>query len=275
MMIFAPFGNTDYFYEQGNKSALEMPEFLSKIGLNGYEYSLEEGIHISTDACELLKSEADKYNIMLSVYSGKFTSLEKSVELAEKIGSERVIFPLGSCAVVSRKKIYEKTLFEIKKALKNSKNVRIYPESAGLIHDFGDFSELLKLSREDERIIPALNFPQLFARNLGQRLDFNDCVYLFEKAVNELGKERANMLHIYLADADFTNQGFKSYEDFSDKTEREKKSDNGEHFDFRPVIKAIKKLKIEPFIVCRSPYLCYTQATEIKKYYEMTEETEI
>jgi len=256
--IFAPFGNTPYFFENGYKSTLEMPEFLNKIGLNGYEYSLEEGIHISDDGCENLKNEAEKHRIMLSVYSGKlFSSLEESARLAKRIGAERVVVPLDNCAVKSRKEVYNKTIFEIKDVLFKFKDIYIYPELMGLIHDFGTLDELLKLSSCDERIIPALNFPNLFARNLGKIIDYEN---ILKKVINKIGKEKTNKIHIYLSNVHYTNQGFKKYADFLEETEN--------NFIFEPVIDAIKKLKITPFIVCRSPYNCYNEAKLIKNYYE-------
>lgn len=256
--VFAPFGNTPYFYEKGYNSNLEMPGFLNKLGLNGYEYSLDEGIHISDDSCEILKNEALKYGITLSVYSGKlFFALEDSVALAEKIGAKRVVVPLGNCAIKSRKSVYEDTLLKMKDVLLKYRDIYLYPELMGLIHDLGTLDEVLKLSQEDERIIPAINFPNLFARNLGKDIDYEN---ILKKVINKIGKEKADKLHIYLSNVVFTNQGFKSYSDFSDETEN--------NFKFEPVIDAIKKLNIKPFIVCRCPYDCYRELNLIKDYYE-------
>ena len=256
--VFAPFGNTRYFFEKGYNNTFQMMEFLNELGLNGYEYSLEEGVHISDDGCEILKSEARKFGISLSVYSGKFFStLEESAEIAEKIGAKRVVVPLGNCAVKSRKSVYDDALLKMKNVLLKYKDIYLYPELMGLIHDFGTLDEILKLSAEDERIIPAINFANLFARSLGKDIDYE---YVLKKVIKKIGKEKANKLHIYLSNVSFTNQGFKSYADFREETQN--------NFKFEPVIDAIKKLELKPFIVCRSPYDCYRESKLIKDYYE-------
>ena len=257
--VFASFGNTEYFFENGYKSSLEMPAFLNKIGLNGYEYSCEEGIHISDDGCETLKSEAEKNGISLSVYSGKlFNSLEDCVKLAEKIGAKRVVVPLGNCAIVSRKEVYLRTLEKMKKASFISPEINICPETMGLIHDLGTFEEVLKLSKENENFIPALNFPNLFARNLGKNFDSDTIEKMFLKIGKALGKERMRKVHIYLSNVHFTNQGYKKYADLSEDTDC--------NFDYKPILTAVSKLKLTPFIVCRSLYNCYNDAIKLKNY---------
>lgn len=258
--VFAPFGNTEFFFNKGYTSSLEMPEFLNKTGLNGYEYSFEEGIHISDDGCEALKNEALKYGISISVYSGKlFNSLCDCVVAATKLGAERVIVPLKSCAVTSRKDVYNGMLAKMKNALLKSDNIYLCPEIMGLIHDLGTLGEVLKLSCEDERFIPALNFPNLFARNLGKQIDFDGAMNIFKTTEKVIGKERTNKAHIYLSNVYYTNQGYRKYADFSD--------DTGNNFDFKPVLDAVLKLGITPFIVCRSPYNCYNEAVMLKNYY--------
>lgn len=258
--VFAPFGNTEYFFENGYKSSLEMPGYLNGLGLNGYEYSLEEGIHISDDACETLNIEAKKNNISLSVYNGSFTSVSESVELAEKIGADRVVLPLGNCAATKRKDVYNAALFKMKNALSKCDNIYLCPEIMGLIHDLGTFEEVLKLSNEDERFLPALNFPNLFARRLGKHIDADEAFNIFKKTKNLLGEERTNKIHIYLSNVYYTNQGYKKYADFCENTEN--------NFDYKPILKAVKKMGITPFIVCRSPYNCYIEAVEIKNFFK-------
>ena len=258
--VFSAFGNTDFFYEMGFDSSLEMPGYLKSVGLNGYEYSLEDGVHISDDSCEILKQECEKNQIELSVYSGKlFTSLSESVLIAKKTGAKRVIVPLGNCAVTSRKAVYNSALSEMKNALLNDCNIFLCPEIMGLIHDLGTLEEIIKLSGEDERFIPALNFPNLFARNNGKKLDCEDILNIFKTIEKKLGKEKLNNIHIYLSNVQYTNHGLKKYTDFSDK--------EGNDFDYKPVVNAVIKMKISPFIVCRSPYNCYNEAVEIKNYY--------
>ena len=60
----------------------------------------------------------------------------------------------------------------MKDVLLKYKDIYLYPELMGLIHDLGTLDEILKMSMEDKRIIPAINFANLFARELGKDIDY-------------------------------------------------------------------------------------------------------
>lgn len=272
--IFAPFGVTEYFFKKGYNNTLLMPKFLKEIGLTGYEYSFSEGIHISDDGAKTLKNEADKNKIKLSSYLGKLYNISsdnekereiaeeflfKCVETSEKIGSERLVIPLGNCAITKRSDVFSRSVKSMKTALNYSDNIFICPETMGLIHDFGTLQEVIKICQENERFIPALNFPNIFSRNSGQQIDFKIAQNIFKEIEKKLGRYRAENVHIYLSNVYFTNQGYKKYADFSE--------DTGFDFNYKPVIDAIKKENLTPFIVCRSPDNPYLDMINIKKYF--------
>ena len=72
------------------------------------------------------------------------------------------------------------------------------------------------------------------------------------------------MLHIYISKAYFTNQGLKKYTRLSDT--------EAPDFDILPILEAIIKEKINPFIVCRSPGFEVTDALYMKNFYCDTED---
>ncbi len=49
MIRFGPSGNCKRFYDEGFKSSVEAPEWLSKQGLTAYEYSFGRGINVGDD----------------------------------------------------------------------------------------------------------------------------------------------------------------------------------------------------------------------------------
>ena len=115
--FFGPAGNSEEFYEQGHKSSLESPEWLSGLGLDAYEYSLSKGVKISDDSAEVLGQNARKYNIALSIHAPYYISIssqeeekrEKSVDYilktmrkAKIMGADRIVVHSGSCAKITR-----------------------------------------------------------------------------------------------------------------------------------------------------------------------------
>ena len=76
---FGPAGNSESFYEDGLRSALEAPKWLNQKGLTAYEYQCGHGVRISDDAAGDLGAEAKKYDVTLSVHAPYYISLS-SVE---------------------------------------------------------------------------------------------------------------------------------------------------------------------------------------------------
>ena len=53
---FGPSGNSKIFYEQGNKTSVQMPKWLYDMGLNAYEYSLTRGINIKEETARAIRT---------------------------------------------------------------------------------------------------------------------------------------------------------------------------------------------------------------------------
>lgn len=270
--IFAPFGLSDELYEKNCENAFSALSYLKNIGLNGFEYDLSEGIHISSDGCKTLKDTALENGISLSFYLGGLYSISAAdkkirengikyladcIKAAKSAGAKRVVIPLESCALIGRKTVFERTVYAFKRALFTAEadELILCPELMGKIHDFGTFDEILSVCKTDERFVPALNLANLFAREQGKAMSREYIKKLFSDTEKKLGKERADKLHIYIARAYFTNQGLKKYADFSD--------DEAPKFDITPIMNELKQKN--PFIVCRSPYKNLTDTIYIKE----------
>ena len=94
-IIFGPGGNSEQYYNDGNKSSLNRPKYLHNIGLNGYEYQCNKGVHISMDSAKILGEEAKKYGIHLSIHSQYYVSLSSTEE--EKRQKCLPLPPLSVC----------------------------------------------------------------------------------------------------------------------------------------------------------------------------------
>ena len=72
---FGPAGNPDAFYAAGHKASIEMPEYLSRLGLNAYEYQCNRGVRISQRLAEQIGEEAEKFDIALSMHAPYYINL--------------------------------------------------------------------------------------------------------------------------------------------------------------------------------------------------------
>ena len=60
---FGPSGNCQWFYDEGNKSSIQAPEWLEQKGLNAYEYSFTRGVKMNESTAITLGEEAKKHFI--------------------------------------------------------------------------------------------------------------------------------------------------------------------------------------------------------------------
>ena len=65
--LFGPAGNSDSFSAMGYKSSLQVPEYLTKMGLDCFEYQCGRGVNIGNDKAEQLgKIVKEKHVLSIS-----------------------------------------------------------------------------------------------------------------------------------------------------------------------------------------------------------------
>ena len=82
---FGPAGNSDAFYEAGNKATLQIPGYLESLGLTAYEYQCGRGVTVGEETARKLGAKAAEHGITLSLHAPYYISLS-SVE-PEKRGA--------------------------------------------------------------------------------------------------------------------------------------------------------------------------------------------
>ena len=262
-MKFGPAGNDESFYEAGYKKSEQMPEFLDKMGLDAYEYQCSRGVKISDEKCAALKDQATKYGISLSVHSPYYISLstqeeEKkistikyitdSMAAAKKMGATRVVVHAGALLGLDREYAVESACKLLKRAIDEADklglgSVTICPETMGKINQLGDSKEIIKMCKVDDRLIPTIDFGHLYCRHLGALKTEEDFVRELQMYIDELGYERMKHFHSHFSQMIYTeNGGEKCHVTFNE----------GYGPDYEAVLRAIKKLKLEPTIICES-----------------------
>lgn len=273
-MKFGPAGNAESFYAAGYKNSEQMPKYLSEIGLGAYEYQCSRGVKVSDDKAAKIKEEAEKYNISLSVHSPYYISLSTqeeakqistikyitdSMAAAKKMGATRVVVHAGALLGLDREYAVESACKLLKRALDEADklglgDITICPETMGKINQLGDSKEIIKMCKVDERLIPTIDFGHLYCRYLGSLKTCEDFEKELQMYIDELGYERMKHFHSHMSRMEYTlNGGEKNHVTFAD---------DGFGPDYKEVIKAIKKLKLEPTIICES---AGTQAIDAKE----------
>ena len=107
MIRFGPSGNSDSFYDDGNKVSEQAPAWLREKGLNAYEYSFGRGVNISEKKAGAIKKAAEENGVEISVHAPYYINsanpdeemvkksygyLFRSADMARRMGAGRVIF---------------------------------------------------------------------------------------------------------------------------------------------------------------------------------------
>ncbi len=278
-MKFGPAGNDDSFYEAGYKKSYQMPEYLNKVGLDAYEYQCSRGVRVSDEQALKIKEEATKYGISLSVHSPYYISLSTQDEekklatikyitdtmmAAKKMGATRVVVHAGSLLGLDREYAVNSACALLKRAYEEAdklglSDITICPETMGKINQLGNSKEIIKMCKVDDRLIPTIDFGHLYCRELGSLKTEEDFVKELQMYIDELGYDRMKHFHSHLSQMEYTqNGGEKRHVTFNE----------GFGPDYEAILKAIKRLKLEPTIICESAGTQTRDSKIMKDYYE-------
>ena len=264
----------------GFKSNLDAPEYVSKMGLDIYEYQCGRGVRVSEENAKIYKANAEKFNIKTSLHAPYFISLSsveeekrlKSVDYimqsaiaADMLGADRIIVHSGSCSKISR----EEALALAKDTLKIARNslvengldhIHICPETMGKINQLGTLDEVLDLCLVDESFIPCIDFGHLNARtfgNINSKEAFENVLNAIE---NKLGYDKLNCFHSHFSKIEFTeNGGEKRHLTFEDSVFGP---------EFEPLAELIAKKDLSPIFICESAGTQAEDSQYMKKVYK-------
>lgn len=272
MAFFGPAGNSDSFFQQGYKQSEQVPLYLENMGLNAFEYQCGRGVNIGAEKCALLKTEAEKHNIKMSVHAPYYISLSsideekrinsikyilQSAKAVKLMGGNRIVVHTGTAGKLPREEAVEKAADTLKLAIKalkenNLYDVRICPETMGKINQLGTLSEVLYLCTLDENFIPCIDFGHLNARTMGGLKTKEDYEVLFNEMENVLGASRVKEFHSHFSKIEFSAGGEKRHLTFSDSV-------YGPNFE--EMLEVAYKKGCNPTIICES---AGTQAEDAK-----------
>lgn len=279
MIKFGTGGNPNDFYDKKYKASEQMPKYLNEMGLDAYEYECSRGVRISDKKAEEIKNQAMKYNISLSVHSPYYISLstqeeEKKIKsikyiidtmiAAKKMGATKIVVHAGSVMNLDREFAVKSACLLLERAYMEAENVGvsdiiICPETMGKINQLGNTKEIVEMCLVNDSFLPTIDFGHLYSRELG-RLN-NE--YEWEKElsfyIEKLGYERMKQFHAHFSKMEYTlSGGEKRHVTFDDE---------GYGPDFMPVAKVLKKLKLEPVIICESAGTQSFDALKMKEIY--------
>lgn len=276
--IFGPAGTSDSFSKMGYKNSLQVPEYLSKMGLDAFEYQCGRGVNIGEEKAIKLGILAKEKGIALSLHAPYYISMSSieedkrlnsvnyilaSAKAVKAMGGNRIVVHTGSCGKISREYALELAMDTMKIAINALDNegfsdIHICPETMGKVNQLGTLDEVLTLCNLDERLIPCIDFGHLNARDLGVFKTKDDFEKVFLKIADKLGTDRLKNFHSHFSKIEYTTGGEKKHLTFEDTVYGP---------EFEPVMELTYKYNASPTFICESAGTQAEDAKMMKDYY--------
>ncbi|MBE6531352.1 MAG: endonuclease IV [Ruminococcaceae bacterium] len=274
---FGPGGNSESFYEEGNKGTVNAPAWVKKRGLDAYEFEAGNGLNASEATLRKIGDEARANGVLMSFHTPYFISLsgieeekrlksidyiKRSLWAAELLGADTIVVHSGSAAKISREeamRLASDTLARTIEAVGKT-DIHIGLETMGKINQLGTLDEVIELCRIDPILYPVVDFGHMNARNIGGYFtDVDSYRQIFDRIATELGDKYAYNLHCHFSKIEYTGAGEKRHLTFEDSVYGP---------DFEPLAEAIVKEGVAPRIICESAGTMAEDALAMKKMWE-------
>jgi len=278
MIKFGPSGNSIAFADAGNSKSEQSAKWVKDLGLNCFEYSFGRGVNMSDERAVEIGNAFREQGVEISVHAPYYINFANpDTEMAEKsigyvlssarklklLGGNRVVFHHASQGKQSREKAVELTIERLKtlrdRIYQEGLDDIIYcPETMGKLGQIGTIEEVTEFCKIDKIYTPCVDFGHVNAREFGTLKFEWDFEERLSYMVKELGFDRMKNFHIHFSKIEYSAKGEVRHLTFED-----------DHYgpNFEPLAKVLKKLGLEPFVICESAGTQDIDAVNMQKIY--------
>ena len=279
MIRFGPSGNSESFYAQGYSHTEQSAKFVRDLGLDCYEYSFGRGVRMSEAKAISIGEAFAAQGVEISVHAPYYINFANpSEESAGKsynyvldsaralrlMGGKRCVFHPAAQGKMSREEAVSLTEERLKVLrdyiyLNDLQDLYFCPETMGKIAQIGTLEEIVRFCKIDPVFLPAVDFGHLNAREQGSLKTEEDYRVRLQYMIDELGYERVRHFHVHFSKIQYSAKGEVRHLTFADEVYGPA---------FEPLAAALKKLRLEPYIVSESAGTQAEDALAMKRMYE-------
>lgn len=278
MIKFGPSGNSLAFQMAGKTKSEQSAEWVKNLGLNCFEYSFGRGVNMSDERAIEIGKAFQLAGVEISVHAPYYInfanpsqeSAQKSIEYvlnsAKKLkllGGKRVVFHPASQGKEQREVAVSRTedrLKLLRDAIyqNNLQDIFYCPETMGKLGQIGTIEEITRFCKIDKIYIPAVDFGHINAREQGSLKTEQEYLDRLNYMIDNLGMEKMKNFHIHFSKIEYSSKGEVRHLTFEDEIYGP---------EFRPLSNALKKLQLEPFVICESAGTQDIDAIKMQKIY--------
>ena len=165
-------------------------------------------------------------------------------------------FYLGEKSDTVTKKLIDSHRIIFDTLEKENIDVWVRPETTGKKSQWGTLDEIIELSKNFSSMLPCIDFAHIHARENGKFNTYDEFCYILEKLSIELGEIAIDNFHGHVAGIDYSCKGEKKHLIFEESD-----------FNYKDLLKAMKKFNLKGALVCESPNI-EIDTKILKEYYE-------
>ena len=256
----------------GKGSYPEAFGILKDLNLDGMEMEFVHGVRITDKSKDFIKSNSE--NLVITAHGPFYINLNSKEEeqidasvgriidtarVAEDVGAYSITYHAAFYMGKDKEIVYNQVKNQTQRIVdileKENINVWIRPETTGKATQWGDFEEIIRLSKEFEQVLPCIDFSHIHARTGGKYNTYDEIAYVLERIGKELGVQALENFHGHLAGIEYTDKG-----------ERKHLILEESDMNYQAVLKALKDFNVKGVLVCESPNL-EDDAQILKEYY--------
>lgn len=249
-------------------------EILEEMNLDGMEVEFVHGVRMSDDTRKYLKKISEEKNFILTAHGPFYINLNSKEEDKIEASVQRIVdtaqaaCDFGGYSITyhaafymgkDKETVYQQVHTQTQKIIdileKYNLKVWVRPETTGKATQWGDYEEIIRLSKEFEQVLPCIDFSHIHARTAGEYNTYDEFCKILERIGTELGNFALDNFHAHLAGIEYTQKGEKCHLILEESD-----------MNYKDLLKALKEFNVKGALVCESPNI-ETDTKLLKDYY--------
>lgn len=248
---------------------------LIDMNLDGMEVEFVRGVNMNEKTIVQVKELLPQNGLTLTAHGPYYINLnseeQEKIDASRKriIDTARVAHAFGGYSItfhaafnMKRDKDYvfnqvKKEMTTIMDTLKDEGiDIWVRPETTGKPTQWGDIDEIIKLSKEFDKVLPCIDFSHIHARSVGEYNTYDEFAMILDKVGNEIGEYALSNFHAHLAGIEYGPKGEKNHLILEESD-----------MNYKDLLRALKDFNVKGMLICESPNI-EDDAILLKQYYE-------
>lgn len=284
---FGVAGNPPNFWESAYRKDRGLaPVWLREIGLDALEIQCTYGVRMPDKRAALFREQSEEHDVALSLHAPYYITLgtedpqkrenslrdlRKSINLAKKLGSQRVIFHPGS-AHGDRPSALKRAIEALRnlEADTDFRDVELYPEIAGKSGQLGTLDDILEMCAEITSAWPCLDLAHLHAREGGSLVQQENFESVLDRVVDTLGTKALGKLHFHMYPVNWGPKGETGHVGFDEPRELMLSTEAIEPLQppYKPFLHMMAERELSATVICEAKDSQDIGALAMKEYFE-------